>query len=259
MVQTLVTPQKPGAAGSSSHEGPRRKEIVTVQGLSKRYRKHDAPAVDNVSLNITRGSVFGLIGPDGAGKTTIIQVLAGVVRPDAGSVRVAGIDVVRNAEGIKPLIGYMPQGLGQNLYETLSIQENILFFKNLRQVPEERFRINSERLLKMTRLDAFLSRPAGKLSGGMRQKLAGQLLAHASRELAGGSGEKGIEAGHLEQTLAVDAKALLGHLTQVLEKEDVFLDGQRLVEVLPQPLRHVADQGLDAFCIPDHIDASHPD
>ena len=173
MVQTLV--RAPGAdadSPASPHAAAGRKEIVTVQGLSKRYRRSDPPAVDDVSLNITRGSVFGLIGPDGAGKTTIIQVLAGVVRPDAGSVRVAGVDVVKDPEGIKPLIGYMPQGLGQNLYETLSIQENILFFKNLRQVPEERFLANSERLLRMTRLDAFLSRPAGKLSGGMRQKLA---------------------------------------------------------------------------------------
>lgn len=174
MVQTLVGPQESGASkpASSSGGAARRKEIIAIQGLSKRYRRTDPLAVDDVSLNIARGSVFGLIGPDGAGKTTIIQVLAGVVRPDAGSVMVAGVDVVKNPEGIKPLIGYMPQGLGQNLYETLSIQENILFFKNLRQVPEERYRLNSERLLKMTRLDAFLSRPAGKLSGGMRQKLA---------------------------------------------------------------------------------------
>ncbi|HSF02652.1 MAG TPA: ABC transporter ATP-binding protein, partial [Solirubrobacterales bacterium] len=125
-----------------------------------------------VSFAVARGEVFGLIGPDGAGKTSTIQILAGILRPDAGQARVAGMDVVRNPEGVKAAIGYMPQGLGLNLYDSLTVEENIEFFRDLRRVPAERYLGNRERLLDMTRLEPFLDRAAGKLSGGMRQKLA---------------------------------------------------------------------------------------
>ena len=146
--------------------------VIRLDGLHKTYARGRVLAVDGVSLSVPRGHVYGLIGPDGCGKTSILQVLAGVLSADAGHVEVAGIDVLRRPEAVKPLIGYMPQGLGLNLYDTLSVAENIAFFRALRQVPPTRFRDNAERLLAMTRLSPFLDRPAGKLSGGMRQKLA---------------------------------------------------------------------------------------
>ncbi|HEY7362857.1 MAG TPA: ATP-binding cassette domain-containing protein [Methylomirabilota bacterium] len=146
--------------------------MIEVHGLRRSYGRGRIPAVREVSFAVGRGEVFGLIGPDGAGKTSTIQILAGILRPDAGHVRVAGLDVIRNPEAVKAVIGYMPQGLGLNLYDSLTVEENIEFFRDLRRVDAERYRGNRERLLDMTRLGPFLDRAAGKLSGGMRQKLA---------------------------------------------------------------------------------------
>lgn len=116
--------------------------------------------------------MFGLLGPDGAGKSSIIQMLTGVLTPSGGEAQVAGWDVFANPEPVKALIGYMPQGLGLNLYDALSVDENIDFFGDLREVPVEKFQLNKAELLKITRLDRFRDRLAAQLSGGMRQKLA---------------------------------------------------------------------------------------
>ena len=151
---------------------PTDRNVIRVDALHKRYSRGKVHAVRGVSFDVHRGRVLGLIGPDGAGKTSIIQILAGVLSADGGSASVAGIDVRRRPERVKPLIGYMPQGLGLNLYDSLSVAENIEFFRALRQVPDAAYRENRARLLAMTRLEPFLDRPAGKLSGGMRQKLA---------------------------------------------------------------------------------------
>jgi ABC-type multidrug transport system ATPase subunit len=146
--------------------------VIEVQALRKAYSRGRIQAVRDISLRMARGEVFGLIGPDGAGKTSVLQVLAGVLRADAGTARVAGVDVLGDPEAIKGLVGYMPQGLGLNLYDSLTVAENIEFFRDLRRVPREEYRDNRARLLRMTRLERLLDRPAGKLSGGMRQKLA---------------------------------------------------------------------------------------
>jgi ABC-2 type transport system ATP-binding protein len=145
---------------------------IEVNRLCRSYRRGRIRAVRDVSFEVPRGEVFGLIGPDGAGKTSVLQVLAGVLRADSGAVRVAGVDVVRDPEAVKEAIGYMPQGLGLNLYDSLTVQENIEFFRDLRRVERKQYDDNRERLLRMTRLERFLDRPAGALSGGMRQKLA---------------------------------------------------------------------------------------
>ena len=146
--------------------------IIEIRGLSKRYRRNAPKAVDEVSFSVPKGQIFGLIGPDGAGKTTTIQVLAGVVKADSGSAHIGTADVIKDPESAKAMIGYMPQGLGQNLYNTLSIGENIEFFRALRQVPQTQFIENRDKLLHATHLAPFIERAAGKLSGGMRQKLA---------------------------------------------------------------------------------------
>ncbi|MFZ8832266.1 MAG: ATP-binding cassette domain-containing protein [Thermodesulfobacteriaceae bacterium] len=145
--------------------------VIKVEGLTKYYHKN-VLAVDNVSFEVRRGEIFGLIGPDGAGKTTVLQVLAGVLKPSSGNVFVSGIEVTKDPEKIKPFIGYMPQGLGLNLYDNLTVEENISFFRSLREIPDEVFRQNKELLLEITGLKPFLSRQARALSGGMRQKLA---------------------------------------------------------------------------------------
>jgi ABC-2 type transport system ATP-binding protein len=146
--------------------------VIEVRGLCRAYARGRIRAVRDVSLHVGRGEVCGLIGPDGAGKTSVLQVLAGVLRADAGTARVAGVDVIRDPEAVKGAIGYMPQGLGLNLYDSLTVAENIEFFRDLRRMEREPYRDNRARLLRMTRLEPFLDRPAGKLSGGMRQKLA---------------------------------------------------------------------------------------
>ena len=146
--------------------------VIEARGLTRTYSRGRIRAVSDVALSVGRGEVFGLIGPDGAGKTSVLQILAGVLRADAGAAVVAGIDVLRDPEGVKDLIGYMPQGLGLNLYDSLTVAENVEFFRDLRRVPRAQYEDNRERLLHMTRLAPFLDRPASALSGGMRQKLA---------------------------------------------------------------------------------------
>jgi drug efflux transport system ATP-binding protein len=146
--------------------------VIDARGLTRTYARGRVRAVNGVSVAAGRGEVVGLIGPDGAGKTSVLQILAGVLHAHAGTAWVAGVDVVREPEAVKTVIGYMPQGLGLNLYDSLTVAENIEFFRDLRRVPRAQYEDNRGRLLDMTRLAAFLDRPAGKLSGGMRQKLA---------------------------------------------------------------------------------------
>ena len=146
--------------------------VIEVRDVTRSYRRGRIHAVRDLSFAVDKGEVFGLIGPDGAGKTSVLQMLAGVLRAHGGQATVLGRDVFRDPESVKTVIGYMPQGLGLNLYDTLTVAENIEFFRDLRRVPPAQYWDNRERLLRMTRLAPFLERPAGKLSGGMRQKLA---------------------------------------------------------------------------------------
>lgn len=143
--------------------------IIEVTGLARRYRRVEA--VSEATFAVHRGDVFGLLGPDGAGKSSIIQILAGVLVPHAGRVTVAGIDVLRDPEGVKARIGYMPQGLGLNLYEDLTVDDHLQFFAELRGVPADQFRDHRATLLDITRLAPATDRLARHLSGGMRQKL----------------------------------------------------------------------------------------
>ncbi|MBH0198945.1 MAG: ABC transporter ATP-binding protein [Nitrospira sp.] len=145
--------------------------IVTVSGFVKRYKKH--LAVQGVDLTVRKGEIYGLIGPDGSGKSSLMKAIAGVLTYDEGIVEVFGtlVDSERAAERIKPKIGFLPQGLGLNLYPELSIEENIDFFADLRLVPDDQLVQRKARLLAMTRLDKFRDRAMKHLSGGMKQKL----------------------------------------------------------------------------------------
>ena len=145
--------------------------IVHVTGLQKRYKKH--VAVNGVDLTITKGEIYGLIGPDGSGKSSVMKAIAGVLTYDSGSVQVFGtfVDSERAAERVKERIGFLPQGLGLNLYPDLSVEENIDFFARLRLVPDQDLAERKTRLLAMTRLDTFRNRAMKHLSGGMKQKL----------------------------------------------------------------------------------------
>jgi ABC-2 type transport system ATP-binding protein len=127
-------------------------------------------AVNGLSLTVNAGEIFGLVGPDGAGKTTTLRMLCGLMDPDEGSVTIGGLDVGRNIDAVKDRIGYMAQKFG--LYGDLTVEENMYFYSELFDIGgAERERMMSE-FLEMTRMAPFRKRPAAKLSGGMKQKLA---------------------------------------------------------------------------------------
>ena len=141
--------------------------IIRTQDLTRRF---DAlTAVDHLNLEIPRGEIFGLVGPDGAGKTTTLRMLCGLLDPSEGQAWVAGHDVARDTQAVKDSIGYMAQRFG--LYVDLTVDENMEFYADLFGIPvAERRRLLPE-LLRMTRMEPFRNRQAGKLSGGMKQKL----------------------------------------------------------------------------------------
>ncbi len=140
---------------------------IRVEGLGKRFGR--IQAVDGLSLAVEAGEVFALVGPDGAGKTTSIRMLCGILDPDQGQARVLGRDSVRQAEEIKEHIGYMPQRFG--LYDDLSVDENIDFYADLYRVTKAERASRVPELLGFSNLTPFRDRLAGALSGGMRQKL----------------------------------------------------------------------------------------
>ena len=146
----------------------RSEPVVRVQGFCKHYRKQIA--VQGVDLVIQRGEIYGLIGPDAAGKSSLMKAIAGVLSYEGGEVDVfgVGVDSEAAAEQVKGRIGFMPQGLGLNLYAELSVEENIDFFAQLREVPPGLLAERKRKLLAMTRLDAFRDRPMKNLSGGMK-------------------------------------------------------------------------------------------
>jgi len=140
---------------------------IRVSELTKRFP--GVLAVDRLSFHVTAGEIFGLVGPDGAGKTTTLRMLAGVLTPDAGSATVAGYDVRRDPEGAKRRISYMPQRFG--LYEDLTVDENIRFYADLFGVRRAERDARAPQLLTAAGMNQFRGRLAGKLSGGMKQKL----------------------------------------------------------------------------------------
>ena len=127
-------------------------------------------AVDHLSLEVQEGEIFCLVGPDGAGKTTTMRLLCGLMNPTEGRAIVAGEDVAKNVDAVKDQIGYMAQRFG--LYQDLTVGENMAFYADLFGILGQERKELSERLLRMTRMAPFVERPAGKLSGGMKQKLA---------------------------------------------------------------------------------------
>ena len=142
--------------------------VIETRQLSRRFGK--VLAVDGLDLAVERGEIFGLVGPDGAGKTTTLRMLAAIMDPSAGSATVAGYDTVRQAAAIKQRIGYMAQQF--NLYGDLSVQENLDFYADIFGVRGRQRRERQQRLLHFARLTEFSKRRAGALSGGMKKKLA---------------------------------------------------------------------------------------
>ena len=145
----------------------RLQSAISVDGLTKSFP--GVRAVDALSFEVRAGEIFGLVGPDGAGKTTTLRMLAGIMPPDAGNATVAGFDVVRDPEGAKHALSYMPQRFG--LYEDLTVDENIRFYSDLFGVRRVERETRSAQLLHAAGMSEFRKRLAGRLSGGMKQKL----------------------------------------------------------------------------------------
>ncbi|WPH15761.1 ATP-binding cassette domain-containing protein [Variovorax paradoxus] len=146
---------------------------VAARSLHKRFvakgSKQVVRALDDVSLEVPTGTLTALVGPDGAGKTTLLRLMAGLMRADEGELRVLGIDVSADPQAVQDRISYMPQRFG--LYDDLSVQENLDLYADLHGVSAGQRRARYARLMEMTDLGRFTNRPAGKLSGGMKQKL----------------------------------------------------------------------------------------
>ncbi|EKK4012687.1 ABC transporter ATP-binding protein [Cronobacter sakazakii] len=144
-------------------------DCIVLDGLVKRFPGLEKPALAPLSVTIRAGSVTGLVGPDGAGKTTLMRILAGLMRQDDGRVQVLGLDPIAEENALHAVLGYMPQKFG--LYEDLTVQENLNLYADLRSVTGAVREQTFARLLEFTALGPFTGRLAGKLSGGMKQKL----------------------------------------------------------------------------------------
>lgn len=145
--------------------------IETLQ-LIKRYpgqKKEDRPAIDTIDLTVESGQLYGLVGPDGAGKTTILRILSTVIKPTSGSAHLAGFDVIKQSEDVRALLGYMPQAF--SIYPDLTVKENLKFFADINGVPAREQKQRIDELLEFARLTEFSTRRSENLSGGMRKKL----------------------------------------------------------------------------------------
>jgi len=140
--------------------------VLKIQDLTKHFG--DVRAVNHLNLIVRRGEMFGMVGPDGAGKTTTLRILCGILKPTSGCIKVLGYDLNHELEHIKPHIGYLSQRF--SLYGDLTIDENIEFFAEIHRV--KKYKPRREELLAFTRLTPFRTRLAERLSGGMKQKLA---------------------------------------------------------------------------------------
>jgi ABC-type multidrug transport system ATPase subunit len=141
---------------------------IEISDFTKNYST--TRAVDNISMKVKRGELFGLIGPDGSGKTTLMRTLATLLFPTSGTVTIRNMDITTHITEIRAILGYMPQRF--SLYQDLTVEQNLHFFADLFQVPDRERPGRLEQLYHFSRLGAFVNRKAGALSGGMKQKLA---------------------------------------------------------------------------------------
>ncbi len=169
----MIPRSEPGQSGRSSTDGIGPvAEVLDIRELHKHFAVKSADPVEalrGVSLRVQRGEIVGLVGPDGAGKTTLMRMAAGLLVPDKGKVLVLGLDSVRDSLRIQGRIAYMPQKFG--LYQDLTCQENLDLYADLQGVDPSKRKQRYARLLEMTQLAPFAGRLAGRLSGGMKQKL----------------------------------------------------------------------------------------
>jgi ABC-2 type transport system ATP-binding protein len=231
---------------------------VAGRSLHKRFTlkasKQPVHALAGVSLEVPAGTLTALVGPDGAGKTTLLRLMAGLMRADEGELRVLGIDVSADPQAVQDRISYMPQRFG--LYDDLSVQENLDLYADLHGVSKDKRRERYARLMEMTDLGRFTDRPAGKLSGGMKQKLGLACTLVRSPELllldeptVGVDPLSRRELWQIVQQLVDDEKLSVIVSTAYLDEAErcshvfVLREGKLLAEGTPAELRDHA-QGL---------------
>jgi ABC-2 type transport system ATP-binding protein len=157
-----------------------RQSLVDVQNVFLRFKQVEA--VKDVSFRVSTGNIFGLVGSDGAGKSCVLRMIAGMIKPSAGSIYIDGLHASNERQKIKHIIGYMPQRFG--LYADLTVEENIDFFLDIFGIPRDEREKRKERYLGFSNLLPFMDRLAGNLSGGMKQKLGlACVLVHEPRLL----------------------------------------------------------------------------
>lgn len=142
--------------------------VIECKNLTRRFGSFTA--VDHVTFDVQRGSIFGFLGPNGSGKSTVIRMLCGILAPTEGSANIDGIDVVEQNARLKGRIGYMSQKF--SLYDELTVNENLQFYGKLYGLKGEKLRSRHQQLIKLTHLEPYLNRRAALLSGGWRQRLA---------------------------------------------------------------------------------------
>ncbi len=143
--------------------------MLFIQTINLTKKFESVIAVNQLNLEVRKGEIFGLVGPDGSGKTTTLRMLCGILPPDAGEARVSGFDIRKDTESLKGKVGYLPQKFG--LYGDLTVLENIDFYADLYQIPRKDRKDRIRRLLRFANLEPFGNRKAQDLSGGMKQKL----------------------------------------------------------------------------------------
>ena len=147
---------------------PESEPMIECEGLTKRFGNFTA--VDHVTFSVGKGSIFGFLGPNGSGKSTVIRMLCGILEPSEGNARIAGHDVVRDAESIKGIIGYMSQKF--SLYDELTVNENLIFAGKLYGLNGREVERRRDEMIGITHLEPYINRRAALLSGGWRQRLA---------------------------------------------------------------------------------------
>ena len=231
------------------------RNVITATNISKSFfdkaSKKEIVALENINISIPHGKLTALIGPDGAGKTTFLRMVCGLVVPSSGTLDVLGIDVTANPQKVQDRISYMPQKFG--LYEDLSVSENMNLYADLHSVPLEERKERFARLLEMTGLAKFTERLAGKLSGGMKQKLGLACTLVRSPELlildeptVGVDPLSRRELWKILQQLVADEELTVLVSTAYMDEAElcskviVVNDGKVLIEDTPENLRQLA-------------------
>ncbi len=221
--------------------------ILVTESLTRSFRtgRQVTTALTGVSLSIRPGQVTGLIGPDGAGKTTFMRLAAGLLAPNAGRIMVLGLNATRDSLAVQAMLGYMPQRFG--LYEDLTVQENLDLYADLQGVPPDARAARYAELMHMTGLAPFTRRAAGRLSGGMKQKLGlACTLVRAPRLLLLDEPTVGVDPVSRRELWAIIDRLVRSEGMSVLLSTAYLDEAERCAEVILLHEGHVLDQGQPA-------------